>query len=163
MDTSEPYISMCEAAWPMLRRDIKDTDVVSVKDRTGLQATIAQWKPGYTGFSIYDESLNRADSKHGLLYQPVESSAFILWKQDQLQEMLFNKKYTIDKNILDIVHLFEEFVLSEILRYHNMRFRCEDSFEVLWLKCVMDTKYKLEWRNGTWIHKKEPLQSGTLW
>jgi len=72
--------------------------------------------------------------------------------QKQLQDMLISPKLQPHSNLWTIFRTFEDFFRSETMRFHNLGIALDDSFEMLWLKYVMQTKFKAEWRDGNWIY-----------
>ena len=127
MDTSETYIKMRLAAIPDLGRGIPP-EFFGLTECTWINSTVY------------------IDHK-GDWYYSDETKACQLERQDQLQEMSWDKEYLED----NIHHL--------LLRFHDtikgtyyIQFT---SMEQLWLAFVMKQRYSELWNGEDWIADKE--------
>ena len=73
--------------------------------------------------------------------------------QEQLQKMLESKMLTTGGNRWHVFCTFDEFVRSEYERrsFWKTGTLITDSFEMLWLACVMKEKYGKTWDGEKWM------------
>lgn len=77
--------------------------------------------------------------------------------QEQLQKMLKSNILTDAGNLWHVFCTFDEFVHSEYERRSFLKTGklISDSFEMLWLSCVMKTKYNQIWDGNVWADEEK--------
>jgi len=127
MDTTPEYIRMCEKAWPDLKRKCRLGDCLYFPQFRDIGLiTYDKDAPLYSVASITEGRLRGFGN---------ELEWWILWQQDQLQEMINITPATFSN------------ILSSIQYVRN---KPPQSFEVMWLEIGMQKK-----NSKTWNDEKE--------
>jgi len=116
------------------------TYYLSLQDRTNFDEVIGSWEFEY---SKRDKAIHWRK--------------WLIPSQEQLQKMLKSNILTDAGNLWHVFCTFDEFVHSEYERRSFLKTGklISDSFEMLWLSCVMKTKYNQIWDGNAWADEEK--------
>ena len=151
MDNNRRFIKMCEMAWEDLKREIKVEDLIMVEGDAYPHRCIGireKEKDAFGDIAKYqyiDRDLSHFKKEvRTRIYYGYVGHTFIVWTQDQLQEMV-SESGARTFGLLEKLHNW--WVLPK-----NQVGYC-DSLEQLWLAYVMDGKRAKAWKDEkeNWI------------
>jgi len=162
MDTSETYVKMSYAAWPDLRDGYEPREgdyykcscescrftkrIFRVESADIIAITEKDWSRYHHSFR---DHISMCDfGGFAAYWQTGKDSFFVLFQQDQLQEMVEFTKQGISNCVY-------RYALNSLYNFANEQMDRFSSWEQLWLAFVMKEKHGKVWNGEGWVKERE--------